>query len=944
MKNILCLFLILHFAIAKAQFRYKFNHYTSDDGLPTNTIYSITQDYNGNIILGTDNGLTIFDGNDFKNFNVKDGLSNPYIVAVTKDENQTIWLVNYNGKLQKFVNNKIVNTPIFSKQANDIIVTKNKIYLYNSQNRYANKTYYYQEINKNNYRNYTPKNNNNIPNKVAPPILYQENSEIKVENNFLVYNDQKVLLPSEISLIHKVFFKKNKVYILDENYLFIVAIDGKIIQKTKLPKPISENCIYKYDFIIDQNNNCWLNLQNQGLYILKNNSWTAINQDLGLNSTDNINFLFCDFKSKIWIATNEKGLFCIKNTTTTYYLFPNENNYFNGFANSLDEKSLFVSSKFCLYAYKNEILVLIKKSDTEIKIENYNNIPVLYTPLKTKPYWDKKLQLLTVQGRQFLQYDSQNNFILNGTNGISNYKNNQQIQITSNLKEKIKNVVFYKNEYYFNNSEKINIRTFDKKKFVVKRELQFKIKGYIQDFVFDNDTMYVAANNLIYEIFNEKITDSITQVNHVKLEFINKLKVINNDLFVCAENGLFRLSKKGNKVINKYNFLPNNEVYNVAVFGTELLVATKNGLAKIQKNELSQKSEIPKLQFFYKEYKSNISKPILSKIEVSTLQKQIEIQVQIQNFNSKKNQHLDYRIDKSDWINYQNKSLVLENLEFGKNELFFRVKDVNSDWNFKKIEIYRAYPFFMKWWFVLGVFAFVYWIILQFLNYNKSKLNLINKKKIETNNRIVELRQNALSAMMNPHFIFNSLNAIQYFVNSNQKEKSSEHLAKLSRLVRLFLSQAAAPFINLEDEINRLKLYVELEQVRFENFQFEINIDPNIDPKITYIPNMIVQPFIENAILHGVSHLSEKMGEINLNFSLNQNVLTIEIVDNGMGINEKKSQNDTHISKGIAIISERLQILQESYPQNVYSIYQEIAFPNELCKGHKVTIKYSLFK
>ena len=128
MKVFLSFLLCFLFTIANAQIQYKFNHFTTDEGLPSNSIYSITEDNTGNIVLGTDNGLTFFDGNDFRNYNIKDGLINPYITAVSTDEKGTIWLINYNGKLQKFKNNKIVNTPIFTETYNQLSNIKDKLF------------------------------------------------------------------------------------------------------------------------------------------------------------------------------------------------------------------------------------------------------------------------------------------------------------------------------------------------------------------------------------------------------------------------------------------------------------------------------------------------------------------------------------------------------------------------------------------------------------------------------------------------------------------------------------------------------------------------------------------------------------------------------------------------------------------------------------------------
>jgi ligand-binding sensor domain-containing protein len=932
MKKVIGIIFMFLFSISNAQIQYKFNHFTTDDGLPTNSIYAITEDKKGNIVLGTDNGLTFFDGNDFKTLNVKDGLINPYIVSVLVDEIGHLWFINYNGKLQKLVSNKIVTTSIFTNQANAFLNTKNSLYLYTSQIRYANKTYYYSVINKKNDQVVQPIKGEIKSSRIAPPVLVQDNVEIKFKDNFLIYKRNKVLVSNEISLLHQVVFGENDVFLLDENYLFIEDFNGKTLKKIKLPNPISQNSIYKYDFIIDKQNNCWLNLQNKGLFILKNNKWISINENLRLNTADNINFLFCDSKGKMWIATNEKGLFCIANTAISYYQFPNENNFFNGFASSIDGKSLFVSSKFCLYSYNKSDFNILKKSSSEVKIDNYNSFPVFYLPTKQVTKWDSNINMLLVQGRQLLKYDVKNSVALNGPSAI----NTNQIQIKSGLKEKIKNVVYYKNEYYFNNSEKITIRTFDEKGFKIKRELKLKIKGYIQDFIFIKDTMWIATEGKVYKSFNEKIVDSISTINNTTVENVIKIKIINDAIFLCSNSGLFVVKNHKNRFLNKYNFLPNNEVYNVSMYGNELFVATKDGLSKIDANLAFSASEKPKLRLFY-------NQRIVKKIASPAKQELIKIELRIQNFNAVKNQIIQYKIDDLNWVTTQNKFLNFQSLSYGNHSLSVRVKDVNSDWTIRTISIQKEYPFYLKWWFILLMNLFFFGIIYMIYRFQIKRIKAKKQLEIDTNNRVAELRQSALSAMMNPHFVFNSLNAIQYFVNSNQKEKSSEHLAKLSRLVRLFLSQAAEPFISLEDEINRLKLYVELEQTRFENFQFAININSSIDKKSIKIPNMIVQPFIENAILHGVSHLKENDGKIDLNFQLNLNILTIEVIDNGYGIDATRLKSNTHISKGISIITERIEILQESYPEKVFSITQENACQNKLRKGHKVIIVITTF-
>ena len=928
MRFLLCLMCFSAF-FAKAQTQYKSFRFTTDDGLPSNIIYSIAEDNKHNIVLGTDNGFSVFNGNDFKNYNVKDGLNNPYIVSVCSDKN-TIWLINYGGRLQRFENNKIKSTPIFSTNKNDIISFKNNIFLSTQQNRHLNKTYDFVQIDKSNFK-IEPKQNVEKPNRIAPAILMQNGLEIVFKNDFVTYKNYKFKLPDAIKFIHKIIFRSNDVFILDDDFLYILDFDGNILSKIKLPANLSANAIFRYDFITDQSENCWLSIQNQGLFVLKNNVFAPINETLGLKKQDNINFLLLDSSGKIWIATNEKGLICIPSTLIETILLKNADNYFTGFATTLDQQSMFFSSRFDLYSInKNDKIQFLEKSKSEIILNNFDNIPIYNTIEKQNNIWNKKHKLLKICGRQIIEKNGENNFITLNRGGAINIIKPNSLNVIVNkiaVKEKIKSVEKHNNEYYFNNGQEIDIRTFDNKFIYRKRKLKFKINGFIEDFTFIDDTMLIAANNAVYKVFNEKIIDSITKINNIKLDNVRRIKQIESDVYLCAGNGLFKISKNGNRVLNKYNFLPTNDVYNVANFHNNIFVATNAGLVKINQEFVNNKSKKPTFEIV-----SN--NKIISKLEIANDQESAAIELNIQNFYATENQIIHYKIDNSTWIQTKTKTINFQSIASGNHKVQIRVKDVNSDWETQILSVYKEYPFYLKWWFFMVVALFIFMIY----KYQIKKINQKKTQEIATNNQIIELRQNALSAMMNPHFIFNSLSAGQYFINSNQLEKSSEHVGKLARLVRLFLSQSSQSFISISDEIKRLKLYVELEQVRFNDFDFELNIDPEIDILLTKIPNMIVQPFIENAILHGISGPNISNGKIELNFSLKNDIITIEVIDNGFGIDVNKPKNDNHISKGIAIIEERLLILKQSYPEKQFSISQDFAFSDSYRKGHKVVI------
>lgn len=202
------------------------------------------------------------------------------------------------------------------------------------------------------------------------------------------------------------------------------------------------------------------------------------------------------------------------------------------------------------------------------------------------------------------------------------------------------------------------------------------------------------------------------------------------------------------------------------------------------------------------------------------------------------------------------------------------------------------------------------------IEYIKAK----NKEKLDINNQINELKHKALSSMMNPHFIFNSLNSVQYLINIDRKREANDYISLMAKLIRMNLETASQSFIRLDEEINRLELYLEIEKLRFsEKFNYEISIEKDITPCTIMIPNMIIQPFVENSICHGIVP-SGREGFLKLSFNF-ENItvnkstakfFAIRITDNGIGFTEaQKCRKDGHISKGIQIIQERLVLLSK---------------------------------
>jgi two-component sensor histidine kinase len=217
----------------------------------------------------------------------------------------------------------------------------------------------------------------------------------------------------------------------------------------------------------------------------------------------------------------------------------------------------------------------------------------------------------------------------------------------------------------------------------------------------------------------------------------------------------------------------------------------------------------------------------------------------------------------------------------------------------------------------------------------------IQLKRREMDHQMIMLEQKALQSMMNPHFIFNALGSIQNFLLQNKPGEAGIYLSQFARLIRQNLAAINTPMVYLSDELDRLKNYLDLEKLRAGNkFEFLIKSDEEIEEEETLIPSMIIQPFVENAIWHGISPLEDK-GFIRISFSLySQNALQIMIEDNGVGMKkggEFSSKNHTHLNMGMSMTRKRLEIIGKKYHIETSVVTAE-AFPGIPNPGTRVIL------
>ncbi len=259
------------------------------------------------------------------------------------------------------------------------------------------------------------------------------------------------------------------------------------------------------------------------------------------------------------------------------------------------------------------------------------------------------------------------------------------------------------------------------------------------------------------------------------------------------------------------------------------------------------------------------------------------------------------------------------------------------------LDIQVSHAFYQRTWFLVSL-PFIVLILSYFTSvWYVNRIRQQQEHQTRINKKFAELELQALQSQMNPHFVFNALGAVQYFIQNNNARAADSFLAKFAKLMRMFLESSKNKYISLYAELEMLSLYCELEQMRYDKkFDFNISVGKTIDTHNRELPSILIQPFVENAINHGLFHKKEK-GQLSIEFEEDHlGNLTCSIKDDGVGRVKadqiKQQTNRTHKSRGMQIVRERLEVLQQVDEIKI-AVTVEDLHPEREDKGTVVTIK-----
>jgi hypothetical protein len=423
-----------------------------------------------------------------------------------------------------------------------------------------------------------------------------------------------------------------------------------------------------------------------------------------------------------------------------------------------------------------------------------------------------------------------------------------------------------------------------------------------------------TRGNGIIVIDKENIYNITTQ-NGLSTNLCGKITVQGNTFWACSNNGLNKvvLEKKANKlhfkisVMQATNGLPSNLIFDAIPYHNFMVVATGKGLTWFDPECVFVGNYVPPVYID----KVTANERILEKeSDLSYNENNISFSFTGLLYNNPGKVVYRYKIEghEQKWHTTTERNAHYFNLPAGNYRFIVAAKNERGDWSVRPATFSFSIPlhYTKTWWFRTSIVLSALIILSIAIGYYLKQRRI--RERITSDRLLAEL--NALRSQMKPHFIFNSLNSVQHFILENDEESAHLYLSRFAELIRKILDNTQKNTISLAQEIETLELYLSLEKMRFGiNFDYNIAVAPGIIPDAIEIPPMLIQPYVENAIWHGLLPKKEN-ANLWLRFSFEGHTLICEIEDNGIG--RKKAgemKKHKHRSTGMKNIEERIDIL-----------------------------------
>lgn len=920
-----------------------FVHLEEKDGLPDKAFYDVVEDDNGIIWLASDRGLYYYDGHSYELLthpNQK-GLA---VFNLLKDANNHIWFTNLSNQLFVVKNGEIELIGNF----NDLL-TGSLASLTDMPNHIV--------INSGSYLIIINKQTGEIAHEERvrihmKPFLFQNALYVTIskggEKEFLCKIDLHTFEKQLINGLN-VNFKSHRSSLgvpLNDTFVFFVnGLRKKAFFKlTKGDKIIPlQHQLPPYRLISVQtiNDELWLCTE-KGIIVCGVTGNTLYIKNRFLKD-EFISQTIKDRHDNYWITTINNGVYVIPNSEIRAISFPNTNDAIKQMYVGHNNHLIFSTIKYQLYAYQQKIF-------QKVKLPYHKDISYVYY----NPYTEKYNVEVETYGYLLLNKNFQwvGNKALGNTIKELQFVDEETLLVSTNVSFAIlksSNSKLYKHKYFdtkrsyaclYDAESKQSYYSNTKGLFVLDASLQPKEITYKGKSLFikkmnqtpDGRIWCLSFKKGLFVLENNEVVAKYTTKNGLLSNFNSHIASFENHVWIAGEKGLQQIDYTQNTIRNltKNDGIPSYEFTGLEIKNHQVYVSTRKELCFFNERKVFKNNQTIEPYFTSIEIADSVVVPTQKMYHLAHDQNKLKFKYNTNGFLSKNNINYMYKLSRVD-ADWQKGTLGVNEVLYNSlpaGDFVFELRAFDGE-NISKtitLQFQIAQVYYKTWWFyalMTLLIVFVIWYIFYKINRQKNQRqqNLLEQQTKDLEN--IRLKLESLRSQMNPHFIFNALNSIQDYIIQNEKSLARRFLVKFSELIRMYLEHSQRDTIAVSEEIEALQIYLELEKERFETtFTYQLKVAKNLENSQLTIPTFLIQPYIENAIVHGLLH-KENHRNLHIEFTASEELtnMTCTITDNGIGraASEKINKNRPFKPKSFSTMAnqKRIDLLNKTYQKPI---------------------------
>jgi ligand-binding sensor domain-containing protein len=939
-----------------------FRHYTTTDGLPSSSIYFVMQDSKGYMWFTTDHGVARYNGYEFKVFSSKDGLEDNSVFYLYEDSKGRIWMLTFSGKIFYYKDGKI-NAYKYNKASTGFVLgsAPNRIYVDPDDNVYilsqgelkidsTGKTYREDKIYKKNF-------NTVLIHEISDScVLASLKNSTRMGNPEVVYysrsnrTDSILTVPSLMSRISAARLNKNEL-------IFSIASDFYLLRNDSVISLFKGNFTNIY-FLKVENDHVYACTDN-GLYvfsdIVHSDSYTAYFTGQFVSG-------FCkDNENGYWITTRDNGVYYSPDFAVKYVQPADRRfvkpmslihdldhtvyaGYWSGVVTQISgqvEKIMHVSPSskkvYNLYLDNNQRKIFIAGDASGIISEN--KFQVINNPING-------LKDGTHIKNNFIKHAD--GFLFNSAqSSLIKIDRNEVVEVTE-CKNRI-NCLFETNQGQLLLGCKTGVLLFNDSSRLTSSFNNALERTSIEDMDYFHNQICFATLGKGLIFFDGKKNTSIGEGDGLLSDLVNKIYIHENDIWCATNKGISHIhfTDTGSFKYSIHNIttkegLPDNEINDITSLNDTLWVATNSGICYFNsRNDFT--NPVPPMVYLTSMRINGADTTIQNTLSLSHNDNNLKIS--FEGISYKSQMDIIYRYvlkTRVDSITGFTKNRDVDFLSLNPGDYTFSILAKNSSgvWseNTAVLSFVIDPPFWQTWW--LRSIALMVITAAGFAFY-KSRVKKI-KEKFSNEKKQASLHLTAMRAQMNPHFIFNVMSSIRNYMQNNDMPSAEKYLTSFAKLVRYTLDNSAVQEGTLEDELEAIRSYATLEMQRVTlGFDFEIQCEDEIDTDDVMLPSLMLQPFVENAIKHGIDRLAER-GKIRVEIKKGNAGVVIIIVDNGVGRDAAAEWNQAnrgnHISHGAKLTFDRIEAYNKAYNKDIKVLVTDLRNIGSNSTGTRVEI------